>query len=250
MRSDGAPPIDQAISPTWTGNHTHTPTSGVAIVVNSASGQNGINVLSASGQLALVEIAGNGGTIGSTSLALGQLSSEVGVILNRANAALELGTNGVIYLNLAAAGQVSAYEPNYGLAALTNVATAHIAQTFTGTLTGCTTSPTATLGFSRTGDKVTVYALNNLLGTSNTATLSITGLPTEAIPANAQLAPCLTTNNGVASLESYAFISGGTITLVIGVTSLVNGLTQYSSSYTASGTKGVAVGWAITYTVN
>ena len=34
LRSDGAPPLSQAIAPTWTGDHTFTPGSGVGITVN------------------------------------------------------------------------------------------------------------------------------------------------------------------------------------------------------------------------
>lgn len=37
LRSDGAPALSQAIAPTWTGNHTFTPASGVSIVVNGAA---------------------------------------------------------------------------------------------------------------------------------------------------------------------------------------------------------------------
>lgn len=40
MRSDAAPPLSQAISPTWTGNHKFNPTAGVAL---SASGPSGLS---------------------------------------------------------------------------------------------------------------------------------------------------------------------------------------------------------------
>lgn len=39
MRSDAAPPLSQAISPTWTGNHVHSPGSGVAIINNGVANQ-------------------------------------------------------------------------------------------------------------------------------------------------------------------------------------------------------------------
>jgi hypothetical protein len=38
MRSDAAPALSQAISPTWTGNHTFAPTSGNALTVTTATG--------------------------------------------------------------------------------------------------------------------------------------------------------------------------------------------------------------------
>ena len=37
MRSDAAPALDVSISPTWTGNHTFSPTSGVPLTVNATS---------------------------------------------------------------------------------------------------------------------------------------------------------------------------------------------------------------------
>ncbi len=43
MRSDGAPSLSQAIVPTWTGNHTFTPGSGIAITVNAPSNVAGIS---------------------------------------------------------------------------------------------------------------------------------------------------------------------------------------------------------------
>jgi len=37
MRSDAAPAISQSISPTWTGNHTFSPSSGAALTLNGAA---------------------------------------------------------------------------------------------------------------------------------------------------------------------------------------------------------------------
>jgi hypothetical protein len=46
MRSDAAPALSQAISPTWTGNHTFNPTSGNALTVNTAAASTalGLNI--------------------------------------------------------------------------------------------------------------------------------------------------------------------------------------------------------------
>jgi|GEM_PF-1688339 len=44
MRSDGAPALSQAIAPTWTGNHTFTPTSGVALTVNAKLNSVGVSI--------------------------------------------------------------------------------------------------------------------------------------------------------------------------------------------------------------
>lgn len=45
MRSDGAPALDQTISPTWTGNHTFTPGSGVAALINAAANAYSVKIL-------------------------------------------------------------------------------------------------------------------------------------------------------------------------------------------------------------
>lgn len=44
MRSDGAPALDVTISPTWTGNHTFSPTAGRAGQFNGVSGQQTVNI--------------------------------------------------------------------------------------------------------------------------------------------------------------------------------------------------------------
>jgi hypothetical protein len=48
MRSDGAPALSQAIAPTWTGNHTFTPASGVGIAVNAVAGAHGLTIVTTS----------------------------------------------------------------------------------------------------------------------------------------------------------------------------------------------------------
>ena len=47
LRSDGAPPLSVAISPTWTGNHVFAPTSGIPLLVKSNSGASAFEVTGA-----------------------------------------------------------------------------------------------------------------------------------------------------------------------------------------------------------
>ena len=70
---------------------------------------------------------------------------------------------------------------------------------FTGTLTGCTTSPTATIRFVRVGKTVTV-TLPTLTGTSSSSGCTITGSPTSLKPATAATAICIIMNGGVRSI--------------------------------------------------
>jgi hypothetical protein len=45
MRSDGAPALSQAIAPTWTGQHTYTPGSGIAVTINCVATTQGLRVV-------------------------------------------------------------------------------------------------------------------------------------------------------------------------------------------------------------
>lgn len=42
MRADAAPALNQAISPTWTGNHTFSPATGIGVTINAATGSDAL----------------------------------------------------------------------------------------------------------------------------------------------------------------------------------------------------------------
>jgi len=119
--------------------------------------------------------------------------------------------------------------------------------TFTATLTGCTTSPTATARWSRNGNQVTL-TIPQLLGTSNANTCAITGLPPEI---QATSAGCLMAlpedfvENGGALVNtvSFAVLNSGTITLYLGGS---------SSGWGTTLTKGFSAGSGVTvsYEIN
>jgi hypothetical protein len=73
--------------------------------------------------------------------------------------------------------------------------------TFTVTLTGCTTSPTATAVWARIGNLV-ILALPALTGTSNTTSMTMTGLPTEIQPSRDQLLPLPSIESGGAIITT------------------------------------------------
>lgn len=73
--------------------------------------------------------------------------------------------------------------------------------TFTVTLTGCTTSPTATAVWARIGNLV-ILALPALTGTSNTTSMTMTGLPTEIQPSRDQLFPLPAIESGGAQVTT------------------------------------------------
>ena len=109
---------------------------------------------------------------------------------------------------------------------------------YTGTLTGCTTSPTTTVYYTKIGN---VVHLNNLAagitGTSNATTLRITGMPALIRPAN-------TTKAAVQGGIS------GSVSQTIWVQVLSNGdlyCEQGGNAWPTSGVKGFDSGFGITY---
>lgn len=64
MRSDAAPPVDQTISPTWTGNHTFKATSGASMQVTGNGAGVAASVITDTGNPngACIQLQGNGAT--------------------------------------------------------------------------------------------------------------------------------------------------------------------------------------------
>jgi hypothetical protein len=100
---------------------------------------------------------------------------------------------------------------------------------FTATLTGCTTSPTTTVTYVRVG-KIVILNCSPLLGTSNSTSAAITGLPASIRPLGgiSFLVRISDNTNGLPGLMDIA--SNGTINLY----STANGI-----GFVASGTKGI-----------
>jgi hypothetical protein len=103
--------------------------------------------------------------------------------------------------------------------------------TFTGTITGCTTSPTGVCTWARMG-KIVVLNLPSITGTSNTTALTMTGLPAAIQPTTlTQQVFCAVVNNGVET-TGLAEVNPGSGTVVI--------MNNALAAFTASGTKGIS----------
>jgi len=87
-------------------------------------------------------------------------------------------TGSLDVFKIATGGQASAYEPSYSVTGLANITT-HGANTFTGTLNGADTSPTATFYWRRNGSTVTVTCPAGLNATkaSGSSITYISGIP-------------------------------------------------------------------------
>lgn len=102
---------------------------------------------------------------------------------------------------------------------------------YTGTLTGFTSPPTATLRFRREGRTATVY-IPTITGTSNATSCTLTGMPTNILPARAQAFSVLITDNGT---NAFGWCSVATS----GVMTLAPSAANNASGWTNSGTKAI-----------
>lgn len=171
------------------------------------------------------------GRIGSAdSILVGGAATDFAIV--GPNGGLSFGTTGsTSRLHIDAAGVVNVVVGPLTVAG-TPVALA-TSNSFTGTLTGCTTSPTGTFSYRINGNSVTID-WPNILGTSNTTAATITGMPAALTPARTQVQLAVVENAGAISVGLIT-ISGTTITLNSSIT---------GSAFTASGTKGIQTGSA------
>ena len=119
---------------------------------------------------------------------------------------------------------------------------------FTGTITGCTTSPTGTINWVKSGHMVSLYVTSNISGTSNSTTLTLTGLPSALRPTHTTecYVPPYMYDAGQINQAGYALVSSaGVITFVRLFDFSTTG--AFGLGFTASGLKGLIGGLTITY---
>ena len=132
---------------------------------------------------------------------------------------------------------MQAYEPLYGVNAVTTVATKDVTQP-TLTLTGFTTTVSGRVRFYRNGDLAEMLVVDALTGTSNATSMTMQ-LPAEYFPAVAIGAlPCLVEDNGNIVPGAVSISTGGLMTF-----SKFNGTTY--TTFTSTGTKGLGATWVI-----
>jgi hypothetical protein len=113
-------------------------------------------------------------------------------------------------------------------AALSTAVAIRTTNTYTATLTGCTTSPTGTVAYEKIGT-IVVLSIPGITGTSNATSATLTGAPAAIRPTNSQTMLMRVIDNAAGSIGTAVMDSAGTITLGLGIT---------GSSFTNSGTKG------------
>ena len=207
-------------------------------------------------------VSGTDTITGSLTPAIAAYATGMVVVLTPANTntgAATLALNGLsaktIITALGANLTAGALRPNYPTVLVYNgtnfvVIGPDIATgSFTGTLTGCTTSPTASIYYRRTGHLVTIYFPNNLLGTSNSTSLTVTGLPASLTPTGVVIAPIprYIYDNGV-PVGGDVVIPAASTTMTFSILNSVPGSPD-SSGFTSSGQKGIGAGISFHYSL-
>jgi hypothetical protein len=144
-----------------------------------------------------------------------------------------------LYVVTVANGQTTVTSSNISLAA----GAPFNQGSFIGTLTGCTTAPEAVIKWAKNGSLVTAIFPPTLVGTSNSTTCTITGLPANLIPSTTQTVPIPVLNSGGNTILSGA---GITIDTSGGLTLSIGGAPTAFSSGSAKGfTTTVSVSWLV-----
>lgn len=126
-----------------------------------------------------------------------------------------------------------------------NIATTQVGS-FTGTLTGVTGTVTGTISYVVTGAHVTLTSNSVITGTSNSTSMSMTGLPSIcASNSGARQICCGLTNSGNTNLLGLATVVSSSVSFELLRTDTVANFVQ-SALFTNSGTKGIGA-WSITY---
>jgi hypothetical protein len=225
--------------------------SGTIVMGKPTNSNPGIAISAPAGTFAWIALAGNGNTIDATDLELFQDSvGNAYIQQNAVGGSLNLQTSGATRISINSSGAIVCNSATGGAQGAGTVnATGYYLNgsnqfqtgTFTGTLTGCTTAPTATFTYAIAGRIATIYCSAGLEATSNTTACTITGMPAVLTPTNTQVAPCygiVNSSNNVAA--GYTDIAGTTLTFLVSATSGGNG-------FTASGNKGINAEWSVTY---
>lgn len=122
--------------------------------------------------------------------------------------------------------------------------------TFTGTLSGMTGSTTGTFAYRVVRGVCTLYRNGGapVSGTSNAATMSLSGLPAAITPPIDRQVPSTMYDNGnICAGQASVRSSNSTVLFALGVVSGTQVQISPTGGFTTSGTKGVSSDWSITY---
>lgn len=120
---------------------------------------------------------------------------------------------------------------------------------FTGTLTGMASSTTGTVYYRVVAGIVYLWTVDNIYGTSNANTMTMTGLPAAVQPATIHVVFGSVLDNTVAYQSAQAIVSTDTITFARAVVSST--VVAFSGTgFTTSNSKGLTQFWTLSYPLN
>lgn len=122
---------------------------------------------------------------------------------------------------------------------------------FTATLSGMTATTQGTIQYRRVGSIVMLFAPSAIVGTSNAATMNLTGLPTACqVVTTAKTVLCNVQDNGNVDTLARASV-GGAATISFNLMVVAGSqVRSNAANFTTSGAKGIPSGWSITYDVS
>jgi hypothetical protein len=118
---------------------------------------------------------------------------------------------------------------------------------FTGALTGMTGAATGAVNYRISNGVCTLTAPAAIAGTSNTPSMTMTGLPSVCQPASGSpvVACAALISNGVGNLFGVCSVNGSTITF-----SLSAGAQYSNTGFASANEKGLQLGWTISFPLN
>lgn len=120
---------------------------------------------------------------------------------------------------------------------------------FTGTLTGMSGTVTGTIYYKITNGLCTLYIKGvAITGTSNSTSMTVTGLPAAVVPSSpvvSELVPTFVVDNGSTLLGTINVTVSGSFLDVFPLA--VSGSVVTIGAFTNTGTKGLSANWSITY---
>lgn len=114
---------------------------------------------------------------------------------------------------------------------------------FTATFTGMTSATTGTVFYRIVGNVAYLYSQTSITGTSNSTSMTMTGLPAAIQPAHEHVIMSYFTDSGTLKMGLWDVTNSGTVTLSICATTV----SCSATGFTNSGSKGVQIGWTVSY---
>jgi hypothetical protein len=132
---------------------------------------------------------------------------------------------------------------------LINPATLSVASgSFTATLSGMSSATTGTMNYQVVGNIVSLWLVSSILGTSNSTSMALSGMPVAIRPTGLRNVLCAEVgDNGQGLIASALVDTAGGVNFTLLTTNVVANRISWGGAFTASGSKGLDAEWTISY---